>query len=109
MFVPPGQSVNAVKFLRNQIFCGAIGYKNNECLTQSAHPEYIYRCRSGYVYTLTIPAENMTVYEQGSTWSCQNVFNYSFRSTDVVLKIASKIYIIHIYEITEQDNLCHLF
>lgn len=101
MFVPPGQSVNAVNFFRNQNLLGAIGYKNKECLTQSAHPKYIYICLSDYVYTLTIPAENMTVYQQGSTWSCEYVFNYSFRSTDVVLKIASKIYIIHIYEIAE--------
>lgn len=101
MFVAPGQSVNAVKFYRNHIPCVVIGHLNNECLTQSAHPKYIYRCLSDYVYTLTIPAENMTVYEQGSTWRCENVFNSSFRSTDVVLKIASKIYIIHIYEIEE--------
>lgn len=91
MFVAPGQSVNAVKFYRNHIPCVVIGHLNNECLTQSAHPKYIYRCLSDYVYTLTIPAENMTVYEQGSTWRCENVFNSSFRSTDVVLKIASKI------------------
>lgn len=109
MFVPPGQSVNAVKFYRNQILCVAIGHLNNECLTQSAHPKYIYRCLSDNMYTLTIPAKNMTVYEQGSTWRCQYVVNYSFRSTDVILKIASKIYIIHIYEIAEQDNFCHLF
>lgn len=45
MFVPPGQSVNAVNFFRNQNLLGAIGYKNNECLTQSAHPKYIYICQ----------------------------------------------------------------
>lgn len=101
MFLPSGQSVNAVKFYRNHILCVAIGNLNNECLTQSAHPKYIFRCLSDYVYTVTIPSENMTVYEQGSTWSCEYVFNSIYRSTDVVLKIASKIYIIHIYEIAE--------
>lgn len=43
-----------------------------------------------HVYTLTIPAENMTEMEQGSMWRCGYVGNSSYRSSDVMLKIASK-------------------
>ncbi|XP_052691740.1 synaptogenesis protein syg-2-like [Crassostrea angulata] len=88
MFVPPEQTVNAVKFYRNNILCGLIGYLNNDCVNQSANPRYTYACLSDYVYTLTIPAENMTEYEQGSLWRCEYVVNSSYRSSDVIIKIA---------------------
>ena len=41
---------------------------------------------------LTIPAENMTEYEQGSVWMCQYPGDSSFRSPNVTLEIASKIF-----------------
>ncbi|XP_065933038.1 uncharacterized protein [Magallana gigas] len=88
MFVPTEQTVKAVKFYRNNILCGLIGYLNNDCVNQSANPRYTYACLSDYVYTLTIPAENMTEYEQGSLWRCEYVVNSSYRSSDVIIKIA---------------------
>lgn len=89
MFVPPGQTINAIKFYKDSLLCVAIGYTKNDFFKQSANPRYTYGCLSDYVYTLTIPAENMTEYEQGSLWRCEYVFNSSYRSSDVILKIAS--------------------
>lgn len=97
MFVPPEQTVKGVMFYRNNILCILIGYLNNDCVNQSANPRYTYACLSDYVYTLTIPAENMTEYEQGSLWRCEYVVNSSYRSSDVIIKIASKIYFIYIH------------
>lgn len=90
MFVPPNQTAKAVLFYRNNNLVVAIGYINNGCITQSANIKYTYTCLSDYVYTLTIPAENMTDDEQGSIWRCEYVTNSSYRSSDVMLKIASK-------------------
>ena len=56
----------------------------------STDPKYTFGCLSKYIYTLTIPAENMTEYEQGSVWRCED-FGYSrVKSSDVTLKISSK-------------------
>lgn len=87
MYVPPGESLNAVSFYRNQALCAVIGHKDKKCLYQSENSRYIYRCQSEYVYTLTIPAQNMTILEQGSMWICRYVVDSSYRSTDVILKI----------------------
>lgn len=106
MYVPPGESVNAVSFYRNQAVCAVIGHKDKKCLYQSENSNYIYRCQSEYVYTLTIPAQNMTILELGSMWICRYVVDSSYRSTDVILKIASKIYIIHMHE--NKVIFCHL-
>lgn len=106
MYVPPGESLNAVSFYRNQAVCAVIGHKDKKCLYQSYNSRYIYRCQSEYVYTLTIPAQNMTILEQGSMWICRYVVDSSYRSTDVILKIASKIYIIHMHE--NKVIFCHL-
>lgn len=38
MYVPPGQSVNAVNFYRNQSLCAVIGHKDNECVYLSEKP-----------------------------------------------------------------------
>lgn len=90
MFVPTNQTAKAVLFYRNNNLVVAIGHINNDCITQSANIKYTYTCLSDYVYTLTIPAENMTEMEQGSMWRCGYVGNSSYRSSDVMLKIASK-------------------
>lgn len=90
MFVPTNQTAKAVLFYRNNKLVVAIGHINNECITQSANIKYTYACLSDYVYTLTIPAENMTEMEQGSMWRCGYVGNLSYRRVDVMLKIASK-------------------
>lgn len=91
MFVLPGQTTNAVIFFRNNFVCGVIGYRNNVCVNQSVNPRYTYGCLSDYAYTLTIPTDNMTEYEQGSMWSCENVFNSNYRSSKAILNIAGKI------------------
>lgn len=101
MFVPAGQTVNAVQFSRDENVLVAIGHINNDCTIQSSTTRYIYACSSDHVYTLTIPAENMTEMEQGSMWRCGYVVNSSYRSSDVMLKIASKTTCIHMYIIVE--------
>lgn len=91
MFVPPGNTINAVRFYRNSVVCVVIGYRNldNTCLYYSLNPRYTYACLSDDVFTLTIPAENMTEMEQGSMWRCQN--NHNYKSSEAILNIASKI------------------
>nr|XP_034303739.1 titin-like isoform X4 [Crassostrea gigas] len=92
MFVPTNQTAKAVLFYRNNNLVVAIGHINNDCITQSANIKYTYTCLSDYVYTLTIPAENMTEMEQGSMWRCGYVGNSSYRSSDVMLKIAIDVH-----------------
>lgn len=83
---------NAIKFLRNENnLCAVLYQVNDKCANQSANPRYTYGCSSESTYTLTIPAENMTEYEQNSKWRCEYAFNSSYRSPDMILKIASKI------------------
>lgn len=91
MFVPPNQTAKAVQFYRNNNLVVAIGHNNNECISQSANTKYTYECLSDYVYTLTIPAENMTQNEQGSMWRCQYILHYSYKSSEAILNIASKM------------------
>ncbi|XP_065933048.1 neural cell adhesion molecule 1 isoform X2 [Magallana gigas] len=107
MFVPPGQTIKGVKFNRNNVLLAVIGYFNNDCANQSANPRYTYRCLSDYVYTLTIPAENMTEYEQGSLWRCEYMFDSSYRSSDVIIKIARppKVHMLSQQDILEGRNL----
>ncbi|XP_034303603.2 neural cell adhesion molecule 1-like isoform X2 [Magallana gigas] len=107
MFVPTEQTFKGVKFYRNNVLCVVIGYVNSKCAIQSANPNYTYRCLSDYVYTLTIPAENMTEYEQGSLWRCEYVLNSSYRSSDVIIKIASPptVHMLSKQDILEGRNL----
>lgn len=91
MCVPPEQTVKGVMFYRNNILCVLIGYLNNDCVNQSANPRYTYACLSDDVFTLTIPAENMTEMEQGSMWRCQNIGHHNYKSSEAILNIASKI------------------
>uniref|UniRef100_A0A8W8LC41 Hemicentin-1 n=1 Tax=Magallana gigas TaxID=29159 RepID=A0A8W8LC41_MAGGI len=115
MYVPPGESVNAVSFYRNQAVCAVIGHKDKKCLYQSENSRHIYRCQSEYVYTLTIPAQNMTILEQGSMWICRYVVDSSYRSTDVILKIAIDVHkvlliptdsLLTIREGTQKEVIC---
>ncbi|XP_052691739.1 basement membrane-specific heparan sulfate proteoglycan core protein-like isoform X3 [Crassostrea angulata] len=109
MFVPPEQTTKGVIFYRNNAICAVIGYLNNDCVNQSANPRYTYACLSDYVYTLTIPAENMTEYEQGSLWRCEYVFHSvnGYRSSDVIIKIASPptVHMLSQQDILEGRNL----
>lgn len=91
MFIPPGQTINAVRFHRDNYACASIGQMRGNCTVQASNDRYRYECSSEFMYTLTIPAQNMTEYEKGSAWSCEYVVNSIYRSPVVVLNIASKI------------------
>lgn len=98
MFLPPRESVYGVKFYRNHTLVGLLGYTNDsgnlECVFQSTKPKYTYQCLSLSLYTVTIPAENMTYDEQGLPWSCVHGVNSSYGSENVTLYIASKLNLI---------------
>ena len=88
MFIPTDQTINGVIFYRNNVHCGSIGFVQ-KCTIITQNPKYSYGCESESSYTLTIPAENMTEYEQGSVWRCEYYADGNFRSPDVTLTIAS--------------------
>lgn len=93
MFIPDGKTANAVKFYRVDKACALIGYIDNECYFQSYNDRYTYEClpESSHQYTLTLPAENMTEFEQRVNWYCEYVEG-SYKSPKVSLKIASKFF-----------------
>lgn len=89
--VPPVETTTAVFFYRNNAICGGVRTINNACdLTKDQNPRYILSCLSELRYTLTIPVENMTEFEQNSSWKCRHATEISLQSNDVVLTIASK-------------------
>ena len=94
MFIPSGQTINGVTFYRNNIVCGTVGLVP-ECKIVGSDPKYTFGCKSESSYTLTIPAENMTEYEKGSVWRCEHYAYGTFRSPDVTLTIASKLFSIN--------------
>lgn len=99
MFVPPGYTSHAVKFFRNNKSCVDIGNKNITCATQSENCGYSYKCLSESMFSLTIPAENMTGYENGSKWRCDYVVNVAgYASPEIILNIASKKFKLKITE-----------
>ena len=89
MFVPLGYAGNAVTFYRNSVLCGLIGLVP-QCKMIISDYSYTYGCLTESSYTLTIPAENMTEYEQGSVWRCEYYGSGSIRSPDVTLNLSSK-------------------
>lgn len=91
MFLPPDHTVFGILFYRNNYRTVLIGMKGSQCATQSADPRYSYQCLTENVFSLTIPAENMTEFEQKSTWRCEYLFNVSYRSSQVILNIFSKL------------------
>lgn len=72
--------------------CVGIGYVSGSCQINSNNPRYIYGCLSENAYTLTIPADNMTEYEQNSQWDCESIANASYRSSSIILNIAGTVY-----------------
>lgn len=88
--LPPGDTLSFVKFYRNNVLCVLIGSRSSGCATQSALPRYSYSCVSDRVYSLTIPAESMTGFEQGSIWRCEYHSNPLYKSPDIPLEIAGK-------------------
>lgn len=94
MYIPPGNNITGVVFRRNNNLVVVIGYIDSTCRTQSSATRYKYWCSSESNYLLSIPAQNMTEYEQGSVWRCEYVAiveGHIYRSPDMVLYIASKI------------------
>lgn len=98
-------SGNGVTFERNGKICGIMVQNGNECSTFDMNPRYILTCISEYSYALTIPAENMTEYEEGSVWWCYYPADGRYKSPDVVLNIASKIKITYTCIITKENEL----
>ena len=94
MDVPPGQTLIAVNFYRNDENVGGVGWISSKCKPEIANPRYILNCSAEHNFTLTIPAENMTEYEQHSKWRCQYYGNGFFKSSDITLNISSKIKLI---------------
>ncbi|XP_065933058.1 kin of IRRE-like protein 3 isoform X2 [Magallana gigas] len=93
MFVPPGYTSNAVKFFRDNKLCVVIANTNAACATQRDNCGYSYKCVSESMFSLTIPAENMTEYENGSKWRCDYVVNVAGNaSPQIVLNIAIDVH-----------------
>lgn len=92
MLKPLEISINYVLIRRNSILCVGIGYVSGSCLINSDNPRYTYGCLSENAYTLTIPADNMTEYEQNSQWQCESIANSSYRSSSIILNIAGTVY-----------------
>lgn len=71
--------------------CVGIGYVNGVCRIDSYISKYTYKCLSENIYSLTIPADNMIKDEQNSQWHCESIVNSSYRSSSILLKVASKL------------------
>lgn len=96
MYLPNGRNTYAVIFKRNTTPCGSVGYINGGCTVgKGANTRYKLECTAIQTsFTLTIPAENMTEYEQGSRWYCEYIEpidNILITSPSVILTIRSKI------------------
>lgn len=93
MILPPGDTVSIVTFYRSNVLIVLIGSTSSGCVTQSALPMYNYTtCVSDFVYSLTIPAESMTEVEQGSIWRCEYYNKPLYKSPDITLRIAGRLY-----------------
>ncbi|XP_065933049.1 neural cell adhesion molecule 1-A isoform X3 [Magallana gigas] len=87
---PKEISTNYVLFKRNAItVCAGIGYINGVCRIDSYISNYTYKCLSENIYSLKIPADNMTKDENNSQWHCESIANSSYRSSTILLKIAN--------------------
>ncbi|XP_078331732.1 cell adhesion molecule Dscam2-like isoform X2 [Crassostrea virginica] len=101
MFVPPRETTNGVRFLRNNASCAQVGHVDGTCFYDILNTRYTYGCSSPFSYTLTIPAENMTEYEQGSMWMCEYFYDSGFRSLVVTLHLAVDV---HNVSLIPSDN-----
>ncbi|XP_062603323.1 uncharacterized protein LOC134265101 [Saccostrea cucullata] len=88
-FVPPAERSADVFFYRNSYSSVLAAVIGSKCYTFGRDPRYIIECLSESTFTLTIPAENMTEYEQNSIWSCRSSGNLLYRSPEFVLNIES--------------------
>ncbi|XP_078331735.1 uncharacterized protein LOC144617641 isoform X2 [Crassostrea virginica] len=100
MFEPPDQIGSGVIFYRNSAVCGVVAFVS-QCKMIISDPRYTFECLTESSYTLTIPAENMTEYEQGSVWRCAYPGGGSFRSPDVTLNVSIDV---HNVSLIPSDN-----
>lgn len=96
MYKPDGGNSYSVIFKRNTQSCGSVGFINGSCtFGKGANSRYKLGCTAIQTsFTLTIPAENMTEYEQGSKWHCEytdSIGGILIMSPSVILNIRSKI------------------
>lgn len=99
---PQNLQSNYVFFKRNfSGRCVGIQQTNGNCTKTIENYSYTYECVSENIYTLTIPANNMTEVEQNSKWHCESVVSSSFSSPVMTLKIAIEVYNI---TISPNDN-----
>ena len=88
MSIPSDQIINAVTFYRNNNRVGTVGrFPNGTCVLVSLHPRYDYQCDTDHTFSLIIPANNMTEYENNSMWQCEYIGG-GYRSSNQLLKIA---------------------
>ena len=97
MFIPKGQTLNLVKFIRNDVFVGNIGRTSGNCSVTSLDSRYDYKCVTDRVYSLIIPAQNMTKYENNSRWRCEYFGDAKLKSLDASLKIGGKERMLYIF------------
>lgn len=92
VILKPNQiSTHYVFFKRNASTCVGIGYINGVCRINSYISKYTYECLSESIYSLTIPADNMTKDEQNSRWHCESVVIIPVTEVQVsYLKLQSK-------------------
>ncbi|XP_056011993.1 titin-like isoform X2 [Ostrea edulis] len=65
----PNDTVPGVKFYRNEKDVGGVA-EISGCQLADTNTRYSFGCTSETEYTLTIPSQNMTEYEQNSVWRC---------------------------------------
>ena len=84
----PNARLYGVTFTRDGIEVGmVIRFPNGTCVSVSLHPRYDYQCDTDHVFSLIIPANNMTEYENNSMWQCEYIGG-GYRSSNQLLKIA---------------------
>lgn len=89
IFTPVDQKYTVVKFTRNNILVGTVGWNSDgTCLSNAQSSRYELHCVSDNVFSLSIPPESMTKYEERSDWQCGYFGDESYKSEVVKLKIA---------------------
>ena len=91
MFIPKEQTLNLVRFIRNGVSVGNIGRTSGTCSATSLDPRYDYECVTDSVYSLIIPAQSMTTYENNSIWRCEYFGDAKLKSGDTLLKIGGNL------------------
>lgn len=89
IFTPVDQKYTVVKFTRNSILVGTVGWNSDgTCLPNTQSSRYELHCVSENVFSLSIPPASMTKYEESSDWRCGYFGDESYKSKVVQLKIA---------------------